>query len=128
MRRAVTPVARILVVEDDDDVLDVTSAMLTELGYQVLRARNGSEAIQMLKSDMGFDLLFSDVRMPQGMSGVELAREAKRLRNGIKVLLTSGYAEDVLARYRALDEFPIINKPFNQAELARRLRSALSDA
>ena len=128
MRRAVTPVARILVVEDDEDVLDVTSAMLTELGHQVLRARNGSEAIQMLKSNRGFDLLFSDVRMPQGMSGVELAREAKRLRNGIKVLLTSGYAEDVLVRHRALDEFPIINKPFNQADLARRLRSALSDA
>jgi signal transduction histidine kinase len=120
--------ARILVVEDDEDVLEVTSAMLTELGYQVLCAGNGADAIHMLKSDKGFDLLFSDVQMPQGMSGIELAREAKRLRNGIKVLLTSGYAEDVLARHRAVDEFLVIDKPFRQADLARCLRSVLYGA
>jgi CheY-like chemotaxis protein len=102
--------------------------MLTGLGYQVLCAGNGTEAIQMLRSDEGVDLLFSDVAMSQGMNGVELAREAKRLRNGIKVLLTSGYAEDVLVRHEALGEFPIINKPFYQADLARRLRSVLYDA
>jgi signal transduction histidine kinase len=120
--------ARILVVEDDEQVQEVTAAMLMGLGYQVLRAGNGADAIQILKSDRGLDLLFSDIAMHQGMNGVELARAAKRMRNGIKVLLTSGYPGDVLARYRALDEFPIINKPFSQAELARCLRSALYDA
>jgi signal transduction histidine kinase/HAMP domain-containing protein len=119
---------RILVVEDDDDVLKVTSAMLTELGYQVLCARNGTDAIQMLKSGKGFDLLFSDVSMPQGMSGVELAREAKRLGNGIKVLLTSGNAGDVLAQHGAVDEFPIISKPFRRADLARCLGLVMREA
>jgi CheY-like chemotaxis protein len=120
--------ARILVVDDDEQVLEATSAMLTELGHQVFCAGKGTDAIQILKSDKGLDLLFSDVQLRQGMSGVELAREAKRLRNGIKVLLTSGYARDVLARHRALDEFPVINKPFYRADLARRLRSVLFDA
>jgi CheY-like chemotaxis protein len=74
------------------------------------------------------DLLFSDVVMPNGMSGVELAREARRLSKGIKVLLTSGYAGDVLERHGAVDEFPIIDKPYRLAELARRLRSILHEA
>jgi CheY-like chemotaxis protein len=95
---------RILVVDDNEDLLEVTSAMLTTFGYRVICARNGAEAIQMLESGQQFDLLFSDVVMPNGMSGVELAREAKPLRKGIKILLTSGYAGDVLV--------PIIDKPF----------------
>jgi signal transduction histidine kinase len=119
---------RILVVEDNEDILEVTSAMLTTFGYRVLCARNGAEAIQMLESGQEFELLFSDVVMPNGMNGVELAREARRLRKGIKVLLTSGYAVDVLERHQAVDEFPIIDKPFRLADLARRLRSILHEA
>jgi CheY-like chemotaxis protein len=113
---------RILVVEDDEDVLDVTSIMLLELGYHVVCARNSAEAIQILTSGKRFDLLFSDVVMPPGITGVELAREAKRLHGDLKVLLTSGNAADVLARYGAEDEFPIIGKPFRRAELAQYLR------
>jgi len=119
---------RILVVEDNEDILEVTSAMLTTFGYRVLCARNGAEAIQMLESGQEFELLFSDVVMPNGMNGVELAREARRLRKGIKILLTSGYAGDVLERHQAVDEFPIIDKPYRLADLARRLRSILHEA
>jgi signal transduction histidine kinase/HAMP domain-containing protein len=119
---------RILVVEDNEDILEVTSAMLTTFGYRVLCARNGAEAIQMLQSGQEFELLFSDVVMPNGMSGVELAREARRLSTGIKILLTSGYAGNVLERHGAVDEFPIIDKPFRLADLARRLRSILHEA
>ena len=119
---------RVLVVEDNEDVLEVTSAMLTTFGYRVLCARNGAEALQMLKSGQEFELLFSDVVMPNGMSGVELARETKRLNRSIKILLTSGYAGDVLERHRSVDEFPIIDKPFQLADLARRLRSILDEA
>jgi signal transduction histidine kinase/HAMP domain-containing protein len=119
---------RVLVVEDNEDVLEVTSAMLTTFGYRVLCARNGAEALQMLKSGQEFELLFSDVVMPNGMSGVELARETKRLNKSIKILLTSGYAGDVLERHRSVDEFPIIDKPFQLADLARRLRSILDEA
>ena len=119
---------RILVVEDNADILEVTSAMLTTFGYRVLCARNGAEAIQVLESGQEFELLFSDVVMPNGMNGVELAREARRLRKGIKILLTSGYAGDVLERHQAVDEFPIIDKPYHLADLARRLRSILHEA
>src|SRR3982075_811381 len=119
---------RILVVDDNEDLLKVTSEMLTALGYRVVCARNGAEAIQMFESGQEFELLFSDVVMPNGMSGVELAREARRRSSGIKVLLTSGYAGDVLERHRAVDEFPIIDKPFRLADLARRLRSILHEA
>jgi PAS domain S-box-containing protein len=115
---------RILVVEDDNQLLQVTSVMVMQLGYQVLSAQNGIDAIAMLQGNE-FDLLFSDVRMPGGMNGVELAREAKRLNRGIKVLLTTGYADDVLTRCEALDEFPIIGKPFLKADLARCLWSVL---
>jgi CheY-like chemotaxis protein len=118
---------RILVVEDNEGILEVTSAMLTTFGYRVLCARNGAEAIQMLQTGQEFELLFSDVVMPNGMNGVELAREARRLSKGIKILLTSGYAGDVLERHQAVDEFPIIDKPFRMADLARRLRSILHE-
>ena len=119
---------RILVVEDNADILEVTSAMLTTFGYRVLCARNGAEAFQMLESGQDFELLFSDVVMPNGMNGIELAREARRLRKGIKILLTSGYAGDVLERHQAADEFPIIDKPYGLADLARRLRSILHES
>jgi CheY-like chemotaxis protein len=115
------------VVDDNEDLLKVTSAKLTAFGYRVHCARNGAEAIEIFRSGQEFDLLFSDVVMPNGMNGVELAREARRLNKGIKILLTSGYAGDVLERHQAVDEFPIIDKPFHLADLARRLRSILHE-
>ncbi|WP_312017583.1 ATP-binding protein [Bradyrhizobium liaoningense] len=119
---------RILLVDDDEDILQVTSTMLTSYGYQVSCARNGAEALRILQSDQEFELLFSDIVMPNGMTGVELAREARRLRRGIKILLTSGYARDVLQRHDAVDEFPIIRKPFRFVDLARSLQAVLRGA
>jgi CheY-like chemotaxis protein len=119
---------RILIVEDNESLLQVTSEILMELGYKVVTARNGDEAIQLFESGEEFDLMFSDIVMPFGMNGVELGREARRLSKGIKVLLTSGYADDVLDRHGAAEEFPIIGKPFRPIDLAHRLRSILHDA
>jgi signal transduction histidine kinase/HAMP domain-containing protein len=119
---------QILVVEDNEDLLEVTSETLTTFGYRVVCARNGAEAIRILESGQEIELLFSDVVMPGGMNGVELAREARRLSKGIKILLTSGYAGDVMERYQAVNEFPIIDKPFHLGDLARRLRSILHEA
>jgi CheY-like chemotaxis protein len=130
--RQVQPVsensAQILVVDDDEELLEVTSATLSGFGYHVLSARSGRDAIEVLETGKPVDLLFSDVVMPNGMTGIELAREAQRLRPGIKVLLTSGNSAEVLARYGALDEFPIVSKPVARAELARRLASVLGGA
>ncbi len=119
---------RVLLVDDDDDVTEVTSAMLSKLGYRVVCARSGVEAIRILKSDKEFDLLLTDVFMPQGVNGIELAREARKICGGIKVLLASGNATDVLARYRIGDEFPIIGKPFARSELAQHLQSVMRAA
>jgi CheY-like chemotaxis protein len=101
--------------------------MLAASGYRVVCARNGAEAIEMIDGGQEFELLFSDVVMPNGLTGVELAREARRLRKGIKILLTSGYAGDVLERHRAVAEFPLIDKPYGLADLARRVRSILHE-
>jgi CheY-like chemotaxis protein len=72
--------------------------------------------------------LFSDIVMPNGMNGIELACEARRLNKSIKVLLTSGYAGGPLERLRLENGFPIIDKPFQLADLAQRLRSILDGA
>jgi CheY-like chemotaxis protein len=120
--------ARILMVEDNEDVLEVTSALLTSLGYRITCARNGPDAFQLFESGEKFEVLLSDIVMPNGVSGVELAREARRRNKDIKILLMSGYAGNVLERYRAVDEFPIIDKPFRVADLARRLQSILHEA
>ena len=117
---------RILVVEDNDDLLELTSSMLATSGYQVRCARNGSEALQMLQSEE-FEFLLSDIVMPNGINGIEVAREARRLNKRIKVLLASGYSGDMLERHQAVNEFPVIDKPFRMSELAARVRSILHD-
>jgi CheY-like chemotaxis protein len=118
---------RILVVEDNEDLLEVTSATLTTYGYHVSCARNGAEALRILNSGEHFALLLSDVVMPNGMNGVELAREARQLSHDIKILLISGFAGNVLERHNAVGEFPIVQKPFRSADLVRRLRLILRE-
>jgi signal transduction histidine kinase/CheY-like chemotaxis protein len=112
----------VLVVEDDDDVRGSVIATLDGLGYQVLTASNGSEAISILRTDRRIDLLFTDVVMPLGINGVEVAREAQRLRQGIKVLLTSGYTAEILAQQGANGNFPVFTKPYRQQDLAQEVR------
>jgi CheY-like chemotaxis protein len=118
-------VETILIVDDNIMVLEVVREMIAELGYHVLHATDASEALAILASAVPVDLLFSDVVMPNGISGIELAREARRRRPGLAVLITSGYAaaneaEDVLN-----GEFLSIAKPYNRGDLALHLRKAL---
>jgi CheY-like chemotaxis protein len=114
----------LLVVEDDAQVLALTVDMLTGLGYAVTHASNAVDALEVLKSDVRIDLLFSDVVMPGGVSGVSLAREAREVRPELKVLLTSGFVGDGAAL--AAREFPLLDKPYEAADLARRLRELLT--
>ena len=83
----------ILVVEDNDMVREYVESELKALGYRVIVTRNAPAALDILRGPEKIDLLFSDVVMPGGMFGPELAREAARLRPGLKILLTSGYTE-----------------------------------
>src|SRR5207302_4361670 len=86
--------ATILVVEDDPDVREMIVGILSDLGHRTLVATNGPEALAFLNRDHSVDLLFTDIVMPAGMSGTELARQASRLRPDLKVLLSSGYARE----------------------------------
>jgi signal transduction histidine kinase len=113
----------LLVVEDDLQVLDVAVQNLTGLGYRVLTATDAPTALDMLRGSEKIDLLFSDIVMPGGMNGVQLAVEARRLCPGLKVLLTSGYAAATLSGLHGFDgKVDLLTKPYRQDELARRLR------
>jgi signal transduction histidine kinase/DNA-binding response OmpR family regulator len=115
---------RILLVEDDPTVLNLTTDMLVGLGYRVTTATNAAEALEVLHSNAEIDLLFSDVIMPGGVSGVSLARTSRELRPGMKVLLTSGFVGE--GPTMANDEFPLLDKPYEIHALAGRLRKLLN--
>ena len=116
----------ILLVEDDAQVLAMATESLEELRYRVIVARNAAEALEHLTGVERIDILFSDVVMPGGMNGSQLAAEAQRLRPGIKVLLTSGYVADLdEGQMIGRGELPVLNKPYRRDELARSLRLVL---
>src|SRR5207249_8705057 len=95
---------RVLIVEDDPEVLDVTVETLRRLGYAVLTAPDGPAALAVLRREANVDILFSDIVMPRGMNGVELARAAKRLRPELHVLLVSGYPPPALSQSQQLGD------------------------
>jgi CheY-like chemotaxis protein len=116
----------ILLVEDDSRVLALVIEMLNDLGYRVIAASDAHGALEIVRRGEPIDLILTDVVMPGGKTGVDLAVEARELRPDIKVLLTSGYPGEALARHESMDiEWPMIAKPFRQPELATLLQSLL---
>jgi len=115
----------ILVCEDDEDVRDFSTVTLRELGYVVLEASDASQALALLKQDETIDLLFTDVVLPGGTNGAELAREARKVRPHLKVLLTTGYARSALDDADVEPALELISKPFSVERLAVRLRQLL---
>jgi CheY-like chemotaxis protein len=116
---------RILLVEDDDEVAALVGEMLIELGYDVTRAASAAAALGALADGRSVDLVFSDIMMPGGMNGVELAREVRKRRSDLPVLLTSGYSEGAVQDAEATG-IQILPKPFHIAELAAALDAARS--
>ncbi|MDB5857336.1 MAG: sensory box protein [Ramlibacter sp.] len=116
---------RILLVEDDELVRRFASDQLIDLGYTVLQAQDGPQALAILVQDDAIDLLFTDVVMP-GMSGRELADLARAQRPALRVLYTSGYPEDAIVHDGRLDAgVQLLAKPYRREELARRVGAIL---
>jgi nitrogen-specific signal transduction histidine kinase/ActR/RegA family two-component response regulator len=120
---------KILVVEDDDLVRDHVCRMLQSLGYEVVAVRNGPEAMEVVKKVGDFDLLFTDVVMPGGMNGRQLAEEAKKLRPNLPVLFTSGYTENAIVHHGRLDRgVHLLQKPYRSGDVAAKIRAALDQS
>jgi PAS domain S-box-containing protein len=118
----------ILVVEDDTLVREFVVGQLHGLGYTTHAVSNGAEALAAVKAGQGVDLLFTDVIMPGGMTGRELADQVTRMRPQARVLYTSGYTDNAMIEHGQLDHGALLlSKPYRRSELARMLREALQD-
>ena len=116
----------ILVVEDDDLVREHLSTQLKGLGYRVTQAENGPQAIEILRKLEGIDLLLTDVVMPGGINGRELAEITRKARPEIRILFTSGYTENAIVHNGRLDpRVELLSKPYRRRELAAKVRKVL---
>jgi CheY-like chemotaxis protein len=119
----------ILVVEDDEDVRTFSAAVLSDLGYRVLTARDGFAALEILDKEASVDLLFTDVGLPNGMNGRQLAEKVAEKRPGLRVLFTTGYARNAIIHHGRLDPgVELIVKPFSVTSLAEKVRRVLDAA
>jgi signal transduction histidine kinase/CheY-like chemotaxis protein len=119
----------VLVVEDDDAVRETSVALLSDLGYRVLKARDAQSAFTIIDSGVHVDLLFTDVVMPGPMRSTELARKAKALFPGMAILFTSGYTENSIVHGGRLDAgVELLSKPYTRDALARKVRHVLGNA
>jgi CheY-like chemotaxis protein len=117
----------ILVVEDDALVRTFVIALLHSLGYQTVAATDSRTALTLVRGGQTFDLLFTDVVLPGGISGRQLADEVAKLRPGTKVLYTSGYTDNAIVHHGRLDEgVLLLSKPYRKPQLAQMVRRAIS--
>jgi CheY-like chemotaxis protein len=117
----------ILIVEDDALVREYVVTQINRFGYRTLAAGNAAEALSIIDSPERIDLLFTDVIMPGGMNGRQLATEALKRRPDLKVLYTSGYTENAIVHHGRLDAgVLLLPKPYLSSDLARRIRTALA--
>jgi CheY-like chemotaxis protein len=120
---------KILLVEDNDLVREQAIIRLERLGYRVVFAADGVEAIELLKATPDIQLLFTDIVMPHGINGFELAAEARKLMPDLPILFTSGYSEKVLNQCNQFSPgVSWLNKPYLADEFAEKIRFALDSA
>ena len=119
----------ILLVEDNEGMRAVTAKQLSGLGYRVLEAESGGAALQVLEGNPEIALLFSDIMMPGGMNGYDLAREARLRRPQLPILLTTGYAAGAAATEpQKMEKLQLLMKPYRMSDLEERLRQVLAAA
>jgi CheY-like chemotaxis protein len=117
----------ILLVEDDELVRAHASQLLVDLGYRVVVASDGPEALEKLRTGIHVDILFTDVIMPGGMNGPQLAEAAHALLPGLPVLYTSGYTENAIVHHGRVDAgVNLLHKPYRRQVLADKIRSTLA--
>jgi PAS domain S-box-containing protein len=115
----------ILLVEDDPQLRRTSASTVQALGYGVVTAADAAEALALLDSETGIDLLFTDIVLPGGVNGFELARLAREQRPGLKVLFVSGFVDPALTAGRSGQDARILTKPFRRSELGAMLASTL---
>ncbi len=126
--KAQKKVTKVLLVDDDGNVRNTAVNLLTGLGYAVLTAASGAEALDMLARDEGIDVLFTDVMMPGGMDGGEVAEKAREIRPDIKVLFASGYFEEALVKKgNIVANTHLLVKPYRRRDLAKMMNMILAD-
>jgi PAS domain S-box-containing protein len=118
----------VLLVEDDHSLREFARSQLVSLGYRVLEASHGRQALSILSERADIDLLLTDIVMPGGMNGRELGLEALKLRPGLKVLYCSGYADKAVLNDELLSRnAQFLSKPYTWKELARKIRGVLAE-
>ena len=117
----------ILLVDDEADLRELSEEMLVDLGYHVLTANSGPQALDLLTKGEHIDLLISDVIMPGGINGYELAEQATNNDPALKVLLISGYTENIATNenQKSFGE-KLLPKPYRQIDLAQKVRAELT--
>jgi len=116
----------ILLVEDNQDMLDLTQRILQDFGYTVVCASNGDEALSILKSEQPLHLLLTDVIMPGEIGGLELANHCRRLRPDCQLLYMSGYTDTPeSAQERLIPRYNLLTKPFRRLDLAQAVHTQL---
>lgn len=120
---------KILVVDDNTGILEEAAEQLASLGYRVVSASSGAQALEVLEGEGDVDLLFTDVVMPGSIGGRALAEKARQMRPGIKVLFASGYFEGALVGKGDLDtDVRFLTKPYIKRELAKKIEETLKSA
>jgi CheY-like chemotaxis protein len=123
---AVTGTETVLLVDDDEIVRTTVASMLEELGYTVLLAQGGAEALALLEKAAKIDLLFTDVVMPGAISGRQHSERALKIDPRLKVLYTSGYTENAILHNGRLDPgVELLSKPHGREQLAAKVRRVL---
>jgi CheY-like chemotaxis protein len=116
----------VLVAEDEPRIRRFAARCLKDLGYQVLEAENATEALEVLKREPSVDLLFSDIVMPGGITGRELARTVSEAYPDLKVQLTTGFSKGAAGEIGEEDKrFPVLKKPYSKGQIARLIREVL---
>ena len=119
----------VLVVDDESDLLEIARAYLTEMGYSTLTANNAATALNIVAQYKEINVMMTDIIMPGGMNGVELAQAARQMNPTLKVIYSSGFPADALVeRNGAMVDGPLLRKPYHRAEFAIIIQSTMEES